>query len=125
MRGKGIARALSVGAAVGALVLPPWPGATRAQHDSIAFVDSDEPLFVPPPPAPALAAPIAAPFVPLRTATTGGCGCDTVVINANNELHDVKVRSGNARAVNNAVTYISGGYAATYEHEIDVRIRQV
>jgi hypothetical protein len=110
---------------VGALVLTPWAGATRAPHDAIAFVDSDEPLLVPPAPAPALGAPLIAPFVPLRATTTDGCGCDTVVINASNELHEVKVRTGNARAVNNAVTYISGGYAATYEHEIDVKIRQV
>src|SRR5438445_13767924 len=112
MRGKGISRALAVGAAVGALVLTPWAGATRAPRDAVAFVDSDEPLFVPPAPAPVLGAPMAAPFVPLRMATPGGCGCDTVVINANNELHEVTVRTGNARAVNHAVTSLPAGTAA-------------
>src|SRR5207247_6767979 len=55
----------------------------------------------------------------------GGCGCETVVSNANNEVRDADVRSGNAKAVNRAVTYISGDYAAQYKHEIEVKIRQV
>ena len=88
------------------------------------FVDDDQPLLTPPPMAPALAQPVALPFVAQPTAA-GGCGCDTVVINASNDLRDAEVRTGNAKAVNSAVTYISAGYAAKYAHEIEVKIRQV
>jgi len=82
------------------------------------------PLFTPPPVAPALAQPVAVPFV-ADPQPSGGCGCDTVVIDATNDVRDTSVRTGSARAVNNAVTYISGGYAAKYEHEIEVKVRQV
>src|SRR6266566_286666 len=114
-----VARAVGVGTAVAVLVLSPWAGANRARNTPSYFVDDDQPLLMPPPMAPALAQPVALPFVAQPTAS-GGCGCDTVVINASNDLRDTDVRTGSAKAVNNAVTYISAGYAAKYAHEIEV-----
>jgi hypothetical protein len=119
-----VARALGVGAAVAVLVLAPWAGAQRARNTPSYFVDDDVPLFTPPPVAPALAQAVAAPFV-ADPQPSGGCGCDTVVVDATNDVRDTSVRTGNAKAVNNAVTYISGGYAAKYTHEIEVKVRQV
>jgi len=119
-----VARALGIGAAVAVLVLAPWAGANRTRNTPSYFVDDDQPLLTPPPVAPALALPVAMPFVAEPTAS-GGCGCDTVVINAFNEQRDTDIRTGNAKAVNNAVTYVSAGYASKYADEIKVKVHQV
>jgi len=120
-----VARVVGVGAAALVLVLVPWAGARRAAHEPAFFIDDDRPLLIPPPAAPALAQPIPGPFITEQPHLVGGCGCDTVVINASNTVRDADVRSGSATSINNGVTYVSAAYAARYENEIRVKVRQV
>lgn len=115
-----LVRAAGMGAAAGALAVAPWVGVFRAPE---AVVDEVRPVR-----AAIRIAPSAGPWLKQatgrRAATRGGCGCDEVVVHAENILRDAKIRTGDAEVRNFNVTYISAAYVASIEGEIEIEVEQ-